>query len=68
MKNKKLRREIHKILGEMAPNSGSVSLGVTGTNTSGEQTHSDDSARHRDNKVTNNIFNNLPLVETIRKL
>ena len=68
MKNKKLRREIHKILGEMAPNSGSVSLGVTGTNTSGEQTHSDDSARHRDNKVTNNRFNNLPLAETIRKL
>ena len=31
MKNKKLRGEIHKILGEMVPNSGSLSLGVTGT-------------------------------------
>ena len=68
MKNKKLRGEIHKILGEMAPNSGSVSLGATSINPSGKQTHSDDSARHSDNKVTNNRFNNLPLAETIRKL
>ena len=68
MKNKKLCSNIHKILGEMAPNSGSVSLGVTGTNPSGKQTHSENSARHSDNKVTNNRFNNLPLAETICKL
>ena len=68
MKNKKLRGEIHKILGELAPNSGNVSPGVTGTNTFGGQTHRDDSVRHGDNIVTNNRFNNLPLAETIRKL
>ena len=68
MKNKKLRGEIHKILGEMASNSGSASLGANGINPSGKQTHSDDSARHSDNRVTNNRFTNLPLAETIRKL
>ena len=50
MKNKKLRGNIHKILGEMAPNIGNVSLGATDINPSGKQAHSDGSARHSDNK------------------
>ena len=61
MKNKKLPGEIHKILGELTQNSGSVSPGVTGTNTPGEQTHSGDSDSHGSNKDTENRFNNLSL-------
>ena len=69
MKNKKLRGEINKILGEMTQNSEGVSPGVTDTNTAGEQTHSGKSnssgsnctVRNEDTEVR---FKNLSLAET----
>ena len=64
MKNKKLRGNIHKILGELAPKNESSSLETNNI----KQTHSAGSAGHSDYKETHNRSTNLPLAETIHRL
>ena len=64
MKNRKLRGNIHKILGELAPKNESSSLEANNI----KQTQSDGSAGHSNYKETHNRSTNLPLVETIHRL
>ena len=64
MKNRSLKVNIHKILGELAPKNETSSPEAKNT----KQTHSDHSETHSDYRETHNKSTIIPLAETIYRL
>ena len=64
MKNRSLKLNIYKILGELAPKNEPSTPEAKNT----KQTHSDHSETHSDYRETHNKSTNIPLAETIRRL